>query len=185
MWRKEEAEDRAVGRAEPPQERERDVAAAGSGARATIGRSITIRGDVTGEEDLVIEGRVEGSVDLKQHSVTIGPQGEVKADIKGRVVTVEGRVEGDLHADEQVILRGTARVQGDISAPRVMLEDGAHFRGGVDMVEPGHGRPGRPAATAAGRTEAGRTEAGGASAASPAPGARASAEKGAEATGSP
>lgn len=103
------------------------------GERATIGRSITIRGEVTGDEDLLIQGKVDGSVDLKQHSVTVGPEGQVKAGISARVVTVEGEVQGDLLADEQVILRSTAQVQGDITAPRVVLEDGATFRGGVDM----------------------------------------------------
>src|SRR5690606_13060270 len=87
------------------------------GERATIGRSIAIRGDVTGDEDLVIQGRIEGSVNLKQHAVTIGPEGDVKASVLGRIVTVEGRVEGDIVGDEQVILRSSARVQGDITAP--------------------------------------------------------------------
>ncbi len=104
-------------------------------SRATIGSSITIRGDVTGDEDLLIQGRVDGSVDLKQHSVTVGREGQVKADISGRVIAVEGRVEGNLIADEQVILRSSAVVQGDITSPRVVLEDGARFRGGVDMGE--------------------------------------------------
>lgn len=106
-----------------------------TGERATIGRSITIRGDVTGDEDLLIQGRIDGSVDLKQHSVTIGREGEVKADVGGRVIVVEGRVEGNLRAEEQVVLRSSAQVQGDIVAPRVVLEDGARFRGGVDMGE--------------------------------------------------
>jgi cytoskeletal protein CcmA (bactofilin family) len=105
------------------------------GERATIGRSITIRGEVTGDEDLLIQGRVEGSVDLKQHAVTVGPDGKVKASITARVVTVEGTVQGDLTADEQLILRSSARVEGDMTAARVVLEDGARFRGGVDMGE--------------------------------------------------
>jgi cytoskeletal protein CcmA (bactofilin family) len=107
--------------------------AAATGERATIGSSITIRGEVIGDEDLLIQGRVDGSVDLKQQSVTVGRDGRVKANITGRVVIVEGEVEGDLRAEEQVILRSTARVQGDIIASRVVLEDGASFRGGVDM----------------------------------------------------
>jgi cytoskeletal protein CcmA (bactofilin family) len=107
-----------------------------AGERAAIGRSITIRGEVTGEEDLLIQGRVEGSVDLKEQAVTVGREGTVKANISGRMVTVEGEVEGDLTALEQVILRSSARVQGDITAPRVVLEDGATFRGGIDMDSP-------------------------------------------------
>jgi cytoskeletal protein CcmA (bactofilin family) len=78
---------------------------------------------------------VDGSVDLKLKSVTVGSEGRVKANIIGRVVTVEGEVEGDLHAEEQVILTSTARVQGDLAAPRIVLENGATFRGLVDMRE--------------------------------------------------
>jgi cytoskeletal protein CcmA (bactofilin family) len=102
---------------------------------ATIGQSIRIKGEVTGDEDLLIQGSVDGSVTLKKHSITVGPDGEVKASIDGRLVTVEGTVEGNITADEQVILRGSASVRGDIFAPRVVLEDGARFRGGVDMGE--------------------------------------------------
>lgn len=100
---------------------------------ATIGPSIVIRGEVTGDEDLLIQGQVDGSVSLGLHSVTIGNGGRVKAGITGRVITVEGAVEGDLSAEEQIVLRGTARVKGDLNAPRVILEDGATFRGLVDM----------------------------------------------------
>ena len=100
---------------------------------ATIGPSIVIRGEVSGSEDLLIQGKVDGSVALHQHSVTIGGGGRVKADISGRVITVEGEVEGDLNAQEQIVLRGSSKVLGDIKAPRVVLEDGASFRGLVDM----------------------------------------------------
>jgi cytoskeletal protein CcmA (bactofilin family) len=164
MWKRDEAEDRATARPEAVSEQERRPAA-GRGERATIGRSITIRGDVTGDEDLVIQGRVEGSVDLKEHAVTVGPEGVVKADITGRLVTVEGNVEGNLRADEQVVLRGSARVQGDISAPRVTLEDGAYFKGGVEMGDSagrkGMGQPlraqaARPAEVAGGSAVAGQ-----------------------------
>jgi cytoskeletal protein CcmA (bactofilin family) len=126
--------------------------ASGSQDRATIGRSITIRGDVTGDEDLLIQGRVEGSVDLEQNSVIVGADGSVKASIRGRVVTVEGVVEGNLTAVERVVLRSSARVQGDISAPRVVLEDGATFRGGVDMGDP----PGHEGSGVARSTDASR-----------------------------
>jgi cytoskeletal protein CcmA (bactofilin family) len=100
---------------------------------ATIGPSIVIKGEVTGDEDLLIQGRVDGSVALGLHSVTIGDGGRVKAGITGRIITVEGAVEGDLRAEEQIVLRGSARVKGDLNAPRVVLEDGATFRGLVDM----------------------------------------------------
>ncbi len=104
-----------------------------SGASAVIGGSITVNGDVTGDEDLTILGRVQGTVNLAQHNVTIGPSGRVKADVRGKMVIVEGEVDGDLKASEQIILRRTAKVEGSISAPRVALEDGAVFRGAIDM----------------------------------------------------
>lgn len=100
---------------------------------ATIGPSIVIRGEVSGNEDLVIQGQVDGSVSLGSHAVTVGNGGRVKAGITGRVITIEGAVEGDLKAEEQIVLRGSARVRGDLNAPRVVLEDGASFRGLVDM----------------------------------------------------
>jgi cytoskeletal protein CcmA (bactofilin family) len=108
-------------------------AAPARSGHATIGPSIMIRGEVTGNEDLIIQGQVDGSVTLDLHAVTVGDGGRVKAGIRGRVITVEGDVEGDLTAQEQIVLRGGARVQGDLKAPRVVLEDGATFRGLVDM----------------------------------------------------
>ncbi|MGD2121902.1 MAG: polymer-forming cytoskeletal protein [Gemmatimonadota bacterium] len=104
--------------------------------RAVIGQSISIVGEVKGGEDLLIQGRIEGTVDLRDQLVTVGPEGDVKADVTGRVVSIEGRVEGNLQAGEQIILRSSAKVQGDITAPRVVLEDGARFRGLVDMGDP-------------------------------------------------
>lgn len=151
MWKKEDAQKGSDGQPDTSAEQVRRPPRPAGAEPATIGGSITIRGEVTGDEDLVIQGTVEGSVDLKQNSVTVGPDGEVKADIAGRVVTVEGHVEGNLRAQEQVVLRSSARVEGDISAPRIMLEDGAYFRGGVDMAEGG------------GRTRTGQALGGGAS----------------------
>jgi cytoskeletal protein CcmA (bactofilin family) len=104
-----------------------------SGERATIGASIIIKGDLSGGEDLVIEGRVEGKVDLKQHNVTIGPSGRVKADVFGKVITIEGEVDGNVFAQEQAILRQAGAIRGNITAPRVILEDGSRFKGSIDM----------------------------------------------------
>ena len=107
--------------------------AATRGGGAVIGPSITVKGDVSGSEDLIIQGAVHGTVKLVQNNVTIGASGKVKADVHGKMVVVEGEVDGDLRAQEQIILRHTARVEGSISAPRVALEDGAVFRGGIEM----------------------------------------------------
>ncbi len=139
MWKKGESElegagtmvDTSPARASIVEDR----TSKGGRGSATIGPSITIKGDVTGDEDLVIEGRIEGTVTLKKHNVVVGPEGNVRASVHGRSVTVEGEVSGDLHGQEQVVLRKTAKVEGNIKAPRVTLEDGARFRGGIDMGE--------------------------------------------------
>lgn len=107
-----------------------------STTNATIGPSIFIKGDLSGEEDLVIEGRVEGKVDLKQNNVTIGKNGRVRADVFGKVVIVEGEVDGNVFAREQAILRQAGAIRGNITAPRVMLEDGSRFKGSIDMEAP-------------------------------------------------
>jgi cytoskeletal protein CcmA (bactofilin family) len=107
-----------------------------SSANATIGPSIFIKGDLSGEEDLVIEGRVEGKVDLKQNNVTIGKNGRVRADVFGKVVIIEGEVDGNVFAREQAILRQAGAIRGNITAPRVMLEDGSRFKGSIDMEAP-------------------------------------------------
>jgi cytoskeletal protein CcmA (bactofilin family) len=112
---------------------------------AVIGPSIFIKGDLSGDEDLVIEGRVEGKIDLKQHNVTIGKNGRVHADVLGNTVVVEGEVDGNLFASQQAVLRQSGAVRGNITAPRVMLEDGSRFRGSIDM----EAAPAKPAGTAA------------------------------------
>ena len=100
---------------------------------ATIGPSISIRGDLTGEEDLVIDGRVEGTIDLQQNNLTVGEDGRVKANVRANTITVDGEVEGDLSGDEQVVIRRSGHVRGNITAPRVTLEDGCRFKGSIDM----------------------------------------------------
>jgi len=134
----------------------RNPAPSRSSGGATIGPSIKIKGDVSGDEDLLIQGQIEGKVKLGKHNVTIGSDGHVKADVHGRTVVVEGQVEGDLRAKEQIILRHTARVEGSIAAPRVTLEDGAVFRGGIEMDAGGkEGKPvvGKPADAGAARDD--------------------------------
>ena len=101
--------------------------------QAAIGPSISVRGDVTGEEDLLILGEVEGKLELRKNRVTVGTGGKVKADIYAETVTVEGTVEGSLFGGEQVIVRKSGHVRGNITSPRVTLEDGAKFQGSIDM----------------------------------------------------
>jgi cytoskeletal protein CcmA (bactofilin family) len=100
---------------------------------AVIGPTISVKGDLTGEEDLLIEGRVEGKIELRHHSVTVGKNGHIKADIYGKTITVEGTVEGNLYGEEQLIVRQSGTVRGNIVSPRVALEDGSNFKGSIDM----------------------------------------------------
>ena len=124
-------------------------------ATATVGPSIFIKGDLSGDEDLVIEGRVEGKIDLKQHNVTIGKNGRVHADVFGNTVVVEGEVDGNLFALQQAILRQSGAVRGNITAPRVMLEDGSRFRGSIDMESKESKDAAKPAAAQGSQPAAG------------------------------
>ena len=101
-----------------------------------IGASIHIKGDVKRDEDLVIQGHVDGTVNLKGHNVTISKSAKVKANIEASQIIVEGELSGDMNGDEKVIIRETGNVYGNIIAPRVTLEDGALFKGSIEM-EPG------------------------------------------------
>lgn len=101
-----------------------------------IGQSIQIKGTITGAENLVIEGSVEGSVELPEHDLTIGESGQVTADLNAKNVRVDGQVGGDIKGSEKVVVSKTGRVRGNIVAPRVTLEDGAKFKGSIDM-DPG------------------------------------------------
>lgn len=100
---------------------------------ATIGATIRIKGDVTGEENLTIDGTVEGTVTVKEHSLQIGKNGRLNADVYAKIVRIEGHVEGNLHAEEQVVIRASGVVRGNIVSPRLTMEDGCSFKGSVDM----------------------------------------------------
>ena len=124
--------------------------AAVSGERhetAGIGASIRIVGDVTGDEDLTIFGKVDGKIVLPKHSVTIGQSGRVKADIQAKFVSVAGEVHGNLVAAEQIVIRKTATMLGNLTAPRVGLEDGCRFRGSVEMEAPRQSASSSPSST--------------------------------------
>lgn len=112
---------------------------------AVIGRSIHINGDLRGEEDLRIEGDVNGTIQLKNNSLTIGSEGRIHADIYAKSIIVDGLVEGDLYGAERVGIRKNAQVRGNITAPRVSLEEGAKFKGSIEMdsaaVEAALGKP--------------------------------------------
>ena len=98
-----------------------------------IGKSVVIKGELNGSEDLTVEGHVEGRIELKDHVLTIGPHGKIKAEIFAKSVIVLGEVAGNIMASEKVDIRDNGSVDGDIIAPRVAIAEGAHFRGSVDM----------------------------------------------------
>ncbi len=98
-----------------------------------IGKSVVIKGELNGSEDLTVEGHVEGKIELRQHALTIGPNGKIKAQVFAKSVIVLGAVTGNITATESVSLRDSGSVDGDIAAPRVAIAEGAHFRGSIDM----------------------------------------------------
>jgi cytoskeletal protein CcmA (bactofilin family) len=102
-----------------------------------IGKSVVIKGELTGSEDLTIEGQVEGKIELRQNVLTIGPNGKIKAQVFAKAIVVQGEVHGNITATERVDIRDNGSVDGDLSAPRVAIADGAHFRGSIDMQKGG------------------------------------------------
>ena len=102
-----------------------------------IGKSVVIKGELNGSEDLTIEGQVEGKIELRQNVLTIGPNGKIKAQVFAKSVVILGEVTGNVTATEKVDIRDNGSVDGDIAAPRVAIAEGAHFRGSIDMQRPG------------------------------------------------
>jgi len=107
-----------------------------AGKAAVIGPGIVINGDISGSENLIIEGKVKGQIRLGSHEVTVGKTGEVNADVAAKMIRVAGKVNGDLTGKEKVIISSTGNVRGNIVTPRMLLEDGAVFKGSIDM-DPG------------------------------------------------
>ncbi len=127
-----------------------------SGEVATIGKSVVVKGELSGSEDLIVDGQVEGSISLRGQSLTVGPNGRVRANVEARNVILHGRVDGDIHASERVELRKSASLSGDIVTARIAIEDGAFFKGAIDIQKPetaSRAEP-RPQASAAGAAPA-------------------------------
>jgi cytoskeletal protein CcmA (bactofilin family) len=157
MWKR----DEAVKPVSPPPAAQQPPASAPVGAPAprsdvrtnmekdivNIGKSVVIKGELNGSEDLTIEGHVEGTIQLKDHVLTIGPNGKIKAQVFAKAVIVLGEVTGNVTASEKVDIRDNGSVDGDIISPRVAIAEGAHFRGSVDMQRKGTEKA-QPAAAA-------------------------------------
>src|SRR5579862_5748770 len=112
--------------------------------QATIGKSLVIKGEVTGSESLYIDGRVEGSISLAGNRVTIGRNGVVAANINAREIVVLGKVRGNLTASDRVDIRSDGSLTGDVVAARISIEDGAYFKGGIDIRKGGQPAQSKP-----------------------------------------
>ena len=123
------------------------LAAAPTGEQATIGKSLIIKGEVSGSESLYIDGKIEGAINLPGNRVTIGRNGQVAANIMAREVVVLGKVRGNVHASDRIDIRSEGSLTGDVIAARISIEDGAFFKGGIDIRKPGAGDA-KPAAQA-------------------------------------
>jgi len=116
---------------------------------AQIGKSVSIRGDISGSEDIYIDGQVEGSIQLNGNSLTIGPNGRVRANITAKNVTVSGSIEGNIQVNERTEMRKTAVVTGDVQTRRIAIEEGAYFKGKLEiLVQKGQAGAGTVAAAA-------------------------------------
>src|SRR5213083_3061968 len=161
MWKRDEAVRPTSGQpaASPPSPAPNVAASPGHRSEAghsmekdivNIGKSVVIKGELNGSEDLTIEGHVEGTIQLRDHVLTIGPNGRIKAQVFAKSVIVLGEVHGNVTASDKVDIRDNGSVDGDIVSPRVAIAEGAHFRGSVDMQRKGAPAQPKPEAKPAG-----------------------------------
>src|SRR5690348_5705524 len=159
MWKRDEAvrPPQSTGSGAPPTPMETPVVRADVTRQqlerdmVNIGKSVVIKGELNGSEDLTIEGQVEGKIELRQNILTIGPNGRIKAQVFAKSVIILGEVTGNVTASEKVDIRDNGSVDGDIASPRVAIAEGAHFRGSIDMQKGGAAPTkgeGKPAAAA-------------------------------------
>jgi len=142
MWDKKEGKDIAPGSFTPStgygNTATHSAPSSSSSSRlVNIGQTIFIKGELTGTEDLTIEGRVEGKIELKDHNLTIGPNGKIKADVYAKSIVITGELLGNAYASEKVEITNAGILKGDIVAPRIVIADGAQFKGTVDMDKGG------------------------------------------------
>src|SRR3954454_3004455 len=107
---------------------------------ARIGKSVLIKGELSGSEDLYLDGEVEGNIELRDHSLTVGPNGRIRANVHARDIVVHGKVDGNLNGTERVELKKSAVLTGDITTQRIMIEDGAFFKGSIDIKKEGNAK---------------------------------------------
>ncbi|HEX3941077.1 MAG TPA: polymer-forming cytoskeletal protein [Acidobacteriaceae bacterium] len=125
--------------------------------QATIGKSLVVKGEVTGSESLYIDGKVEGAINLPGNRVTVGRNGQVSANISAREVVVLGKVRGNINASDRVDIRSEGSLTGDVIAQRISIEDGAFFKGGIDIRKPGQTKDGAITTSNSGAVESQKT----------------------------
>src|SRR5579863_3706959 len=111
------------------------------GGTAVLGKSVIVKGQIFSREDLTIDGEVEGTVELQEHRLTVGPNGKVMASIKAREIVVLGTIHGNVEASDKIDIRKEAKLVGDIKTARIVIEDGAYFKGNIDIVRAEAPRP--------------------------------------------
>ncbi|MCC6536387.1 MAG: polymer-forming cytoskeletal protein [Bryobacterales bacterium] len=129
-------------------EYESPSSSAGPGRSASIGKSVVIKGQLFAREDLFIDGEIEGSIELLEHRLTIGPNGKIAAGVKAREIVVLGTIHGNVEAADKIEIRKEAKLVGDIRTVRIVIEDGAFFKGSIDIVKP-EAKPAPPVSRAA------------------------------------
>ncbi len=102
---------------------------------ASIGKSVTIKGQIFSREDLIVDGEIEGAIELIDHQLTVGPNGRVRAGVKAREIVVLGSIEGNVEALDKIDIRKNAKLVGDIKTSRIVIEDGAYFKGSIDIIK--------------------------------------------------
>ncbi len=122
--------------------------ASSTGEQATIGKSLVVKGELSGSESLYVDGKVEGAINLPGNRVTVGRNGQVAANIMAREIVVLGKVRGNCQASDRVDIRSEGSLTGDVVAARISIEDGAFFKGGIDIRKPGNEAKGSNAGTA-------------------------------------
>jgi len=116
---------------------------------AVIGKSVMIKGQIFSREDLTIDGEIDGSVELQEHRLTVGPHGKLQAGVKAREIIVLGAIHGNVDASDKIDIRKDAKLVGDIKTARIVIEDGAYFKGSIDIVRPESSKPVAPVAPVA------------------------------------
>jgi cytoskeletal protein CcmA (bactofilin family) len=135
MWKRDESVQPSSSRPETAQPSGPQDTPDPRGA-ARIGKSVVIKGELIASEDLVIDGSVEGKIELRKNVLTVGPEGRVQAEIFAKSTIIQGKVIGNVASTERVDIRDDGSLDGDLSSPRISIAEGAHFRGSIDMQRP-------------------------------------------------